>query len=450
MKAAGTRRTYKGEFEQGRRNGKGRLYAADKLIYDGEWQNDTMYGIGTIYNNDGKKIYSGHFSGNQRNGYGVLFNEAGNKIYEGNWKNGEKNGYGKSFALSDGKLEYGGNWEHDRKNGEGTAYSVQEGKWYTTDDEKVTTVIKKEMLYMEQGRFLDGEQISIETVNAYAGSLDQDGSPNGRGQYYVSDDQTMTTEAGAINGYDLLYDGEVVNGRKQGRGELYENNLLVYDGQFINDLRDGYGLGLQQSILEYKGYWKQGKKHGQGTIYEFQQNISKFTGTSSALIQEVEYRSGVKITMGKQYKYFGEVADGMMNGVGATLLIVDPAASAASKTALLNGAKGMLYYEGNYVDGRQEGFGKLYTDGRLSYAGSFVDDRKNGFGTLYNYAGGKVFEGNYVNDKRDGAGKIYNYGLKVYEGEFKDDLMHGYGKLYQNGRLIYEGQFINGTKAGQY
>ena len=36
--------------------------------------------------------------------------------------------------------------------------------------------------------------------------------------------------------------------------------------------------------------------------------------------------------------------------------------------------------------------------------------------------------------------------ILLYEGEFKDDKRNGYGKEYKNGKIIFEGQFLNGQR----
>ena len=45
---------YVGDYIDGKRSGRGRLYqASDETIYDGEWTNDRRQGEGSILNSEG-------------------------------------------------------------------------------------------------------------------------------------------------------------------------------------------------------------------------------------------------------------------------------------------------------------------------------------------------------------------------------------------------------------
>ena len=54
-----------------------------------------------------------------------------------------------------------------------------------------------------------------------------------------------------INFGYLVYEGEFLNGRSNGKGKLYKNGKLIYEGEFKNNSRNGKG----------KEYDKNGKKY---------------------------------------------------------------------------------------------------------------------------------------------------------------------------------------------
>ena len=59
------------------------------------------------------------------------------------------------------------------------------------------------------------------------------------------------------------------------------------------------------------------------------------------------------------------------------------------------------------------------------------------------YNNGKLeFEGEYLNGKRNGKGKEYDDfdGRLIFEGEYLNGKRHGKGKEYKDGELIYEGE----------
>ena len=74
---------------------------------------------------------------------------------------------------------------------------------------------------------------------------------------------------------------------------------------------------------------------------------------------------------------------------------------------------------------------------------------KNGNGKEFDIKTNElVFEGEYKDKKRSGFGKEYFNRILIYEGEYKKGLKDGYGKNYddENGKLIFEGKFLNGKE----
>ena len=74
----------------------------------------------------------------------------------------------------------------------------------------------------------------------------------------------------------------------------------------------------------------------------------------------------------------------------------------------------------------------------------------NGTGKVKEYWNGKLrFEGEYLNGKRNGKGKEYDYNGKIeFEGEYLNGKRNGKGKEYNkyNGKLLFEGEYLNGKK----
>ena len=120
-----------------------------------------------------------------------------------------------------------------------------------------------------------------------------------------------------------------------------------------------------------------------------------------------------------------------------------------------------IEFEGEYLNGKKNGFGKEYivdsasypgedsTRSKLSFEGQYVNGLKNGKGKEYNEEGKILFEGEYKNGKRwNGIIRNYYYDTiigSVYElinGEKK-----GKVKEYDiNGQLEFEGEYLDGKK----
>ena len=57
------------------------------------------------------------------------------------------------------------------------------------------------------------------------------------------------------------YEGQLVNGRREGKGKMYYNddqNYLgkIYDGEWKNDLREGRGIEYWKDGERYEGYFR--------------------------------------------------------------------------------------------------------------------------------------------------------------------------------------------------
>ena len=102
--------------------------------------------------------------------------------------------------------------------------------------------------------------------------------------------------------------------------------------------------------------------------------------------------------------------------------------------------RGILIYEGGYLNGLRNGKGKEYNfiNGELEYEGEFLNGKWNGKGKKY-FRGQLDYEGEYINNIRNGKGKEYdNKGILRYEGEYLEGRKWS-GKGYNNqGILEYE------------
>ena len=89
----------------------------------------------------------------------------------------------------------------------------------------------------------------------------------------------------------IIYEGDFINGLKEGKGIIIFGNNAKYEGDFKNDcfwgegifdwgdgrkysggwkknLMDGTGEFIYDSKNRYKGEYKENKKHGKGTYYQ--------------------------------------------------------------------------------------------------------------------------------------------------------------------------------------
>lgn len=117
---------YEGYFKEGKFEGKGNLYSfaaasAFKeiaelsnsiLVYSGTFEDNERNGDFIVYDRE-KIIYEGGFKDNERSGMGTEYNKDGSIKYKGQFKDGKYNGAG-IFYNSDGSVYFDGNWKYGK------------------------------------------------------------------------------------------------------------------------------------------------------------------------------------------------------------------------------------------------------------------------------------------------------------------------------------------------
>lgn len=148
-----------------------------------------------------------------------------------------------------------------------------------------------------------------------------------------------------------IYEGNFVNGKKEGQGTFTVTNGDVYTGHFANDSYNGKG--------KYK--------YADGSIYEGDFVNSKVYGQGTFTYKDV----GV---------YVGQFANGLRNRQG--------------KFSYLNGD----IYEGNWVDDKTQGQGTFTLKNGDYYVGGWLNGKHNGSGKQYSKATNTVWEGIWKDD----------------------------------------------------
>jgi hypothetical protein len=90
--------------------------------------------------------------------------------------------------------------------------------------------------------------------------------------YLVNPFQNKCISGNCVNGYGIYlyqsgmqYEGEWKNGRRHGKGTLTYPEIYTYTGEWKNNKEDGYG-GIVHNLYTYVGEWKRGSKNGKGSI----------------------------------------------------------------------------------------------------------------------------------------------------------------------------------------
>lgn len=462
---------YVGGFKEGLRDGDGILRFANGLIsYSGKWTQGIKSGIGQLVDEKGKRIYNGNIVDGIRSGYGIAYNDQGIMIYRGNWVNNLREGSGESFNPTTAWLEYNGNWSKDLKESTGTAYKAFKGTYYSFDSVGNVTETKEntDFLDISETNYSSGVLVLNKPLLRYIGQLDKEGLPHGQGTMgYPPIDQTTKvgvlqesqpfyegefyhnklTGKGKLLDRDnnIIYDGDVVNGKRQGIGSSYVNNLLQYTGEFNNDVINGHGIGFNDKklkiyegnwvngmmsgrgnaydasgVINYMGSWSNNQKDGLGTILNHTidpitttdptTHITTITYRDKILLADSVYDNGKLVKTTRDQTYTGVVnATGLPDGLGTinnlyNSIIGDYYYVGQFTNGIMTGNGkiydyfGKILYDGAVVNGTREGNGAQYESGYIRYVGAFHDNKRNGFGALLNIYGQIEIQGNFIND----------------------------------------------------
>jgi len=254
-------------------------------------------------------------------------------------------------------------------------------------------------------------------------------------------------------GNEYLRDGDKPNpydensdNRKWRKGKkLHPLGALIYEGEFLNGERNGKGKELGLNTLKFEGEYLNGKRNGKGKEY-YDRNIIKFEG---------EYLKG-KRWNGKKYDYDKNILYELHNG------------NVYIKKYFLE----KLIFEGEYLNGEKNGIIKEYDiNGNIKFEGEYLNGKRNGKGKEYYKNHNLKFEGEYFKNKRwngkgydlnnniiyelqDGKGYVKEYSDEdetiEFEGEYLNGEKNGKGKEYYDKNILkFEGEHSNGLRNGK-
>ena len=224
-------------------------------------------------------------------------------------------------------------------------------------------------------------------------------------------------------------------------------SLEYFEGNYEYGLRNGYGKLFSKGVF-YEGYFVENKLDSLGCRVDFN-------------TKEI---------------YFGEFTDGVEQGKGLLIQLLNTNVNCIDKTTKnnLNIEENILHtivansYEGEFLLGRKNGTG-IETFNLRKYEWKFCNGKFNGKGKLTNllensYLEGEFsdgvlngkgrevssqhkFEGEYINGEKAGKGKLKTKDF-IYNGGFFNGMMHGEG-VYESNEIKYKGEFRENKKEGK-
>ena len=210
--------------------------------------------------------------------------------------------------------------------------------------------------------------------------------------------EDLCTRALKVLGRSAPISGAVIPAKTE---TIRYNNGCVYTGQVVNGRRHGRGTLTWPSGSVYEGDWRDNKRTGKG----------KYTW-SNGDIYEGDFVDGKITGKGKKIWASGDVYEG------------DWRADKRAGKGKYTWSNGDIY-EGDFVDGNFIGKGKkIWVNGSV-YEGDWRDDKPTGKGKLTwgkdTKWAGDVYEGDWRDGKRTGTGTYTYADGRIESGRWKDD-----------------------------
>jgi len=263
------------------------------------------------------------------------------------------------------------------------------------------------------------------------------------------------------------YEGMIRNGVPEGWGVLritsssnrhVSLNAKRYEGEWRGGLFHGDGIkyyggaGDLINKKEYDGQWNHGRRNGEGTAYFPNGNPHFECHWKDDQIDDskevIEYYDNGSV------RYEGQMLFGLRCGYG-TEYVTGDYRNHHSALSGRNVAPRKVYV-GCWARGKKEGSGTLfYEDGCTPwYEGRWMDGERHGHGVEYDgRTSCKKFEGEWSKGMRNGPGTTYYPNGKPHlKCHWKDDQIDESEEViehFYNGKVKYQGGFLDGLKHGQ-
>ena len=258
---------YKGNVEEGEREGKGLMEYKNGDVYEGDWGRDKRHGSGALRCANGT-------------------------VYEGEWSKGARSGQGKSVwaepsASSDAMktlAEYQGSFENDNPTGDGRGLFV---------DGCVYEGTFKDSLPHGNGCLVYAGGGTVRGVfSAGEISQGQETFPNGEsyeGKFELGKRGVRTGDAIVVTNDGSVYEGGYRNNRRNGFGKFTCGKTgTEYQGKWVGGHRNGNGAETTASGHKFVGLWKDDLKNGDGQLVTKEGEVTRGLWKAGEFVEQEE------------------------------------------------------------------------------------------------------------------------------------------------------------------
>ena len=393
--------------------------------YDGDVDSEgNREGKGNMTYESGNS-YKGGFVNNEFHGDSGVYKWFDGDEYAGSWKDGERNGIG-SFSLANGITEYakfddgsakgeGVSWGADRQ----TAYKMSDGNKGVEMSLAVAEKFAKDNFDLPVPEPHTPSPSQPEAKSWLTGRLFLS-----KGKAGASPKEGPRFEDFGDSG--VYYEGDLVDGVRQGQGKMSYDSGNSYEGDFADDKYHGNkGLYRWADGTEYEGSWKGGAFHGIGifrastgvdfSIYEdgvavgvgilwTDDSTKAYYTLDGVKMNEMPLGDATKLAKSK----FGLPAPSSKRQLGIISRVFSRKKVDADGKPLFKDYGDWGSYEGDLKDGDRHGNGKMVYDSGNYYEGGFLNNKFHGKSGTYQWADGDKYVGSWKDGERHGFGAFTN------------------------------------------
>ncbi|MDR2077348.1 MAG: hypothetical protein LBP39_00070 [Rickettsiales bacterium] len=267
---------YKGDFSNGRKNGRGKFVYTDSSFYEGGFVNGIRRGNGMLVDKDKKYIFFGKWRETGKEMEGSRLNLESGIVETGTFKFKDSKG---CEPLAEGTIiEFDSNISND---GNGTLENIRGA---LQNDSAVKFLCKDRNLTISQ-ESSDNKKDLVIQINQSDKTVSLE--EKAAGPEEESAEYSISYKDGKIfNGNTKMeyldgssYEGDFKNGRKNGKGKFIYTDKSFYEGDFVDGVRIGGGILVDKDKKYiFFGNWKEDGKEMDGSRLNLESGIVE-TGT---------------------------------------------------------------------------------------------------------------------------------------------------------------------------
>ncbi|CRH01310.1 conserved Plasmodium protein, unknown function [Plasmodium relictum] len=224
---------------------------SDGSVYTGTMLDNKLHGRGVLKYVNGD-VYEGEFSNGKKEGKGKWTDKEGNS-YDGYWKEDRKHGEG-VYKTFDG-LIFEGSFNNNKKEGKATITTPEKTKYICTfeNDEEVGEAEfffangDHALGFIKDGNLDKNGRYEFKNGDIYVGNF-KNGLFHGKGYYKWNSNSSFK-----------IYEGEYIEGSRNGNGQLINIDGRILRGKFKNNNLDGEVLEISPQGNQVKVLFDNGK-----------------------------------------------------------------------------------------------------------------------------------------------------------------------------------------------